>query len=102
MSNHELENQLRNGGSGQPDQPFGELDALTTVRAKLMVNGFDGLSADEAALAERFVDFLFSTGFPEDLLPPAPDFPPGLPPKLLELWRQEDEASGNTPPDMSQ
>ena len=95
MSFHEFNGEH----SYQPEQSYDQLDDLTRVRAKLMVSGYDGLSPAEIALADQFIEYLFSPDFPEELLPEEPNFPQGLGPKILELWQEEDRRNGTLPPD---
>ena len=96
MSSHEY----LGGSDYRPDQRYDQLDDLTRVRAKLITSGYDGLSADEAALADQFIEYLFSPDFPEELLPEAPDFPPGLPPRLQALLHAD--RGDRLPPDTPQ
>lgn len=85
----------------QPDQPYGQLDDLTKALSEVIAAdpisrwATDGTEAAEPeALTPR--EYAWSKMLLETLA--APDFPPGLPPRLQELLREEDR--GDTlPPD---
>jgi hypothetical protein len=98
MNNHERQGEP----SHQPDQPDIETQAYAwaasfpnAIESRLEL--LQTIDADHP-LDALDLDILRAV---DDL--PGIDVPPGLPPKLLELWQQEDEARNNTlPPDTPQ
>ena len=102
MSNHEH----LGASDDQPDQPHIELDP-----AKLLAEVITAQARTRAQYlpegAEARLEFLKTIGPLDDLdfailealdNRLGPDFPPGLPPKLLQLWQEEDRG-GTLPPD---
>jgi hypothetical protein len=89
----------------KPDQPYSQLDDLTKLLAEEMAADplrqwmTDGGGAEEAeALTPR--EYALTKMLLDTL--PAPDFPEGLPPKLLELWEEEDRHNGTLQSDSPQ